>query len=59
MTCDNIPGFSCEISLENVQVTGHWPPQLNIGVSTDANGSQTVQTHIAGYDKYSQPIEGT
>jgi hypothetical protein len=59
---DRVPGFSFEISLENVQLTGHWPPQLNIGVSTDASGNQTLQAHVhngSTSSDYSQPIDGT
>lgn len=62
MACDKVPGFSCEISIENVQVTGHWPPQINIGVSTDGNGNQTVQAAMhdnSGSHNYSAPINGT
>ena len=62
MAVDRVPGFSTEISMENVQLTGHWPPQLNIGVSTDGVGNQTLQAHIYYNGKsaaYSQPINGT
>ena len=49
--------------LENVQLTGHWPPQINIGVSTDGSGNQTLQAHIYNdggtSNDYSQPIDGT
>jgi hypothetical protein len=61
MSCNRVPGFSCEISLENVQLTGHWPPQINIGVSTDGSGNQTLQAHVyygSTSSDYSQPIDG-
>ena len=38
VSSDRVPGFAFEIALENVQLTGHWPPQLTIGVSTDGSG---------------------
>ena len=62
MAVDRVPGFSTEISIENVQLTGHWPPQLNIGVSTDSAGNQTLQAHMyynGTSADYSQPIDGT
>ena len=62
VSVDRVPGFSFEISLENVQLTGHWPPQLNIGVSTDGSGNQTLQAHMhngSTSSDYSQPIDGT
>ncbi len=61
MSCDRVPGFSCEISIENVQLTKHWPPQLNIGASTDGSGKQTLQAHMYNRSTsrdYSQPIDG-
>jgi beta-glucanase (GH16 family) len=62
MAVDRVPGFSTEIAIENVQLTGHWPPQLNIGVSTDANGNQTLQAHMYYNNTssdYSQAIDST
>ena len=62
MAVDRVPGFSTEVSVENVQLTGHWPPQLNIGVSTDGSGNQTLQVHMyynSTSADYSQPIDGT
>ena len=62
MAVDRVPGFSTEISIENVQLTGHWPPQLNIGVSTDSAGNQTLQAHMfynGTSADYTQPIDGT
>ncbi len=62
MAVDRVPGFSAEVAVENVQLTGHWPPQLNIGVSTDGGGNQTLQAAMH-YDgtlaDYSQAIDGT
>ena len=46
VSVDRVPGFSFEIALENVQLTGHWPPQINIGISTDGSGNQTLQAHM-------------
>ena len=63
MAVDRVPGFAFEMSLENVQLTGHWPPQINLGVSTDGSGKQTLQAHIykngGTSNDYSQPIDGT
>lgn len=62
MAVDRVPGFSAEVAVENVQLTGHWPPQLNIGVSTDGGGNQTLQAamHYDGTSAdYSQAIDGT
>ena len=62
VSSDRVPGFAFEMALENVQLTGHWPPQLTIGVSTDGSGRQTLQAHMyAGRTSsdYSQAIDGT
>ena len=62
VSVDRVPGFSFEIALENVQLTGHWPPQINIGISTDGSGNQTLQAHMysgSTSSDYSQPIDGT
>jgi len=59
---DRVPGFSAEVAVENVQLTGHWPPQLNMGVSTDASGNQTLQAHMyynGTSADYSRTIDGT
>jgi hypothetical protein len=62
MAVDRVPGFSAEVAVENVQLTGHWPPQLNIGVSTDGSGNQTLQVHMyynGTSANYSRAIDGT
>ena len=63
VSVDRVPGFAFEIALENVQLTGHWPPQINLGVSTDGSGKQTLQVHMykdgGTSNDYSQPIDGT
>jgi beta-glucanase (GH16 family) len=62
MAADRVPGFSAEVAVENVQLTGHWPPQLSIGVSTDGSGIQTLQAHMyynGTSADYSQAIDGT
>jgi hypothetical protein len=42
-----LPGFSFQADLENVQVTGTWPPEIDLRISTDQSGVQTVLYAVA------------
>ncbi len=37
-----IPGFSFQADTENVQITGVWPPEIDVRIYTSASGVQTV-----------------
>jgi Glycosyl hydrolases family 16 len=42
-----LPGFSFQADLENVQITGTWPPEIDLRISTDQTGVQTVLFAVA------------
>ncbi len=42
-----IPGFTFQADIENVQITGQWPPEIDLRIYTSANGIQTVLFEFA------------
>jgi beta-glucanase (GH16 family) len=36
------PGTSFQADTENVQITGTWPPEIDLRISTDSSGTETV-----------------
>jgi hypothetical protein len=43
---DRINGFGWLFCIENVQITGHWPPEIDLLISTNGTNVQTVQFKI-------------
>ena len=41
------PGASFEADIENVQITGTWPPAIWLRISTDSTGAETVLYDVA------------
>ncbi|MDD5676295.1 MAG: family 16 glycosylhydrolase, partial [Chitinivibrionales bacterium] len=39
---DNLPGFSFQACLENWEKTGKWPPEIDLRVTDEQNGTQTI-----------------
>ena len=37
-----VPGTSFQADTENVQITGTWPPEIDLRISTDSSGTETV-----------------
>ena len=46
-TVPAVPGTSFQGDIENVQVTGTWPPEIDLRISTDQSGVQTVLFDVA------------
>jgi hypothetical protein len=44
---DRIPGFTFQLDIENVQLTGHFPPEIDLIIYTDANNVQYLLFQIA------------
>lgn len=42
-----VPGFTFQADAENVQITGTWPPEIDLRISTDASNVQTVLFQFA------------
>jgi hypothetical protein len=42
-----VPGTSFQADTENVQITGTWPPEIDLRISTDSSGVQTVLFDVA------------
>jgi hypothetical protein len=42
-----VPGTSFQADAENVQITGAWPPEIDLRISTDGSGVQTVLFAVA------------
>ncbi len=52
---DRVPGFDFHADTENVQLTGTWPPEIDLDIYTDASGVQHVAFQVAtnsGYRSY-------
>jgi beta-glucanase (GH16 family) len=43
---DRVPGFSFQADTENVQVSGHWPPEIDLNIYTDASNVQFVTFEV-------------
>jgi hypothetical protein len=58
VTVPRIPGVSFQADLENVQITGTWPPEIDLRIYTDGSNVQTVlmQTALGGgqYAQYTK-----
>lgn len=54
-----VPGFTWQADTENVQITGQFPPEIDLRIGTDANGVQTVLFEFAlgggQYTKFTAP----
>ena len=42
-----LPGFAFQADIENAQITGTWPPEIDLRISTDGSGVQTVLYDVA------------
>lgn len=53
-TVPAVPGTSFQADTENVQVTGTWPPEIDLRISTDQSGVQTVLYGVASKSGWRQ-----
>jgi hypothetical protein len=44
---DRVPGFDFHADTENVQLTGQWPPEVDLDIYTDASDVQHVKFSVA------------
>lgn len=44
---DKLAGFGYQFTLENVQLSGHWPPEIDLYIYTNASNVQTLLFQVA------------
>lgn len=49
-----VPGFSFQMDTENVQITGQFPPEIDLRINTNQSGTKTVLFEIALGGAYTQ-----
>ena len=43
---DNLPGFSFQACLESWELSGSWPPEIDVRIQTDGSGAQSVLLQV-------------
>jgi hypothetical protein len=53
---ENLPGFSFQACLESWEISGSWPPEIDVRIQTDGSGAQSVLLQV---DTRNGPIPTT